>query len=431
MTGRGFGAIRSRSQTNRRSPDVPGPGSARAALRHSRSLAVVTFVASVGVGTLSGCSVGQLRGIDAQRPKPTPIQSALPVPDPVEAREQDALAAIEDFLARTQQYRVPTTAVAAQVPTNGTPPTAARRNPSAVPPDKAVANTQVTIADPLPPKPELAIPALQALVIRGSEPPPTVGPTTPVKTNITNAPLDVHPTDAPLTLERLEKHLQTQLDARKDFSTEWQLRLVQLALDRDADAAKESAYLPVEAQRLLGALVPVIVAVRNMARNAMVTSDEALTRVDLLREALTERADPTVRTVALCRKVVTFGTYEEMTPEDLVAGRTLQTIVYSEIAHLRSERIADGRYQTRLGTRLEVLTADGKSLWQREEPEIVDVCRRRRVDFFIAQRITLPPTLATGDYVLKVLVEDKLSGTAGEAAHPFTIHAPIAVAKGR
>ena len=75
--------------------------------------------------------------------------------------------------------------------------------------------------------------------------------------------------------------------------------------------------------------------------------------------------------------------------------------MYSEIANLRAEKTAEGLFQTRLGTRLEVLTADGKSVWQREELEIVDTCRRRRSDFFIAQRVTLPPTLPAGDYVLR------------------------------
>ena len=78
-----------------------------------------------------------------------------------------------------------------------------------------------------------------------------------------------------------------------------------------------------------------------------------------------------------------------------------------------------------------VLSADGKSMWQREEPEIKDICRQRRTDFFLAQRVTLPPTLPAGEYVLKVYVEDKLSGRASEATHPFTIIEQATLTAGR
>ena len=78
---------------------------------------------------------------------------------------------------------------------------------------------------------------------------------------------------------------------------------------------------------------------------------------------LADRADPIVSNVALCRKVVTFGVYEEMSDEDFVAGRTNPTIVYSEIRNLRSEPVEGGQYRTQLGTRIEILTVEGDSVW--------------------------------------------------------------------
>ena len=67
-------------------------------------------------------------------------------------------------------------------------------------------------------------------------------------------------------------------------------------------------------------------------------------------------------------------------------------------------------------------------MWVREEPEVEDVCRRRRADFFLAQRVSFPPTLPAGDYVLKVTITDKLSGLVGGADCLFTVQAPISVA---
>ena len=127
--------------------------------------------------------------------------------------------------------------------------------------------------------------------------------------------------------------------------------------------------------------------------------------------------------------MLTFGVYDEMDESDFVAGKTLQTIVYSQIDNFRPQRAEDGQYETRLGTRLDLINAAGESVWTHEEPEIVDRCRRRRGDFFIAQRITLPPTLPVGEYTLKLSVEDKGAGRMAETNRPMKLLAPVSVAK--
>ena len=293
----------------------------------------------------------------------------------------------------------------------------------------AFANTQVSVSDSGTGGPSMPIPAVESVTIRWKEP-ENAGTTPPARTNTTNAPLDMQPSATDASLERIVALLQQQLESNKDFAAEWRLRMVQLALDRDADAANVSANLPDDSRTLLTAIVGSAAAARNMMRNPMLTGEEALQQVAALRHALSIRADPTVSAIALCRKVITFGSYEEMAREDFVSGRAIQTIVYSEIRNLKSERNAEGLFETRLSTRLEALTADGKSVWQQVEAEIIDHCRRHREDFFIAQRVTFPPTLPAGEYVLKVLVEDKLSGKVGEASQGFTLHSPVSVAKG-
>ncbi len=232
-------------------------------------------------------------------------------------------------------------------------------------------------------------------------------------------------------VDRIISTLKTRAAGSNDFESEWRLRLVQLAFQPDAEAAEVSPDISQEARSLLTALIRAAVAVRRAMRNPLLVGEEALAGVNELREVLTRRADPVVTAVAFCRKVVTFGVYEEMAAGDFVAGRTIQTIVYSEIRNFQSDRTDDGKFRTRLATRLEVLTADGQSVWQHEEPEIADFCRRRRTDFFIAQRIALPPTLPAGDYVLKVMVEDKRSGRVSETSTPFVISSAISLAKGR
>ena len=76
-------------------------------------------------------------------------------------------------------------------------------------------------------------------------------------------------------------------------------------------------------------------------------------------------------------------------------------------------------------------SASGQSVWRHEEPEIVDVCRQQREDFFLAQMVTLPGTLGPGEYVLKVTVQDALSGKSNQAMLRFTLNSTSLAAAGR
>jgi len=380
-----------------------------------------------------GCATSKAKPTIRAQPIPVVTERTPVGSHPVE-KELEGLAAVEDFLERTQQYRLSKSVIPPQSgePSAGAEPPAATAQaaPPTTSPDQTFANTQVALHEASLPKPLLAIPAVQSVSIRSPE--PIQGKSAdPIQSNTTNTPLDAQPADGSVSVDRLLAQLRNQVNAKKDFEAEWQLRLVELAFDRDAQAFDVSAHLGERPRVLLTTLMQASAAVRDAARDPLQTGEKAIARVDQLHDAVADQADPVVSTVALCRKVLTFGAYEEMPPEDFVSGRSTQTIVYSEISNLRAERSQAGLYQTRIGTRLEVLAIDGKSLWQREEPEIVDTCRRRRGDFFIAQRITLPPTLPAGDYVLKVFIEDKISAKADESSRPFTINSPLSVANGK
>lgn len=368
----------------------------------------------------------------------------------VDPKQEETLSAVEEFLARTQHYSVKPdstinkTIASKELSKNAHEPlsihlpettakTAATPAPAEVPAtseraDQPVVNAKVAVTPSVTSKPPLAIPALQEVSIRkvGGDDESISGAA--AKSSMVNAPLDTQSTDEALW-ERLLKELGAQQEGKQDVDGEWRLRLAQLAADRVADARQVSKSLPQDAQNVLSAYVDAGAAIRDLARNPLMESDEAVSRVGKLQSLIRERSDPKVSSISFCRKVSTFGAYEAMSKDDFVAGRSTQTIVYCEVDCLRSDKTADGGFQARLATRLEILTTDGKSVWQREEPEITDTCRRERRDFFIAQRITVPATLAAGNYVLKVSVEDKIANRAGEAIHEFSIVNPLSVAK--
>lgn len=361
---------------------------------------------------------------------------------PSSGTDTSSLSAVRDFLARTQEYSLPSGAGTAnadlppayaatpRLDRTSPQPAGRRTHPNAaqtVRVDAAYANTRVLLDDTAREIAGPALPVIQSVSIQTL--PIEIPQQEPIRTNAVNEALEAQPADGFISPDRWLDWLTKQTSETRDFESEWMLRMAQLAMNRDTEAIQVSEALPTGARELLTALLQAAISVRGAVRDPFTHGAEALGHVEDLRRAVADRVDPLVSTVALCRNVGTFGVYEEMADNEFVAGRAAQTIVYFEIRNLLSERTEENQYRTRLATRLEVLTAGGDSVWEQEEPEITDVCRRRRNDFFVAQRITLPATLPAGPYVLKVLVEDKISGRVNEATLPFNIHAALSVSR--
>jgi len=246
---------------------------------------------------------------------------------------------------------------------------------------------------------------------------------------MTNVALNVHDEPAAFQFDDWLADLEVEASQGRNIEAEWKLRLVELAIGRDVSSAELGSTLTNETRSLLGSLLETVQAVREVVADPIARGETALARAEALRQALADRSDPVVTTVALCQRVVTFGVYDEMQADALISGRDIQAIVYSEIENLHGEPTSTGQFETRLTTRLELFDASGASVWLKEEPEIVDLCRRRRRDFFIAQRVTFPPTLPAGEYTLKVGIEDLHAGRAAERTYPLTIQSPVSVAR--
>ncbi len=374
------------------------------------------------------------------------------IPDPVHAQalaseqegavdREEVLAAVEEFLKHTEGYQLqePARTPAEKVAASDAVTPGAEQEPNepaemvtvtgdtARLHDQAFANTQVVLTGAPSDQKLPAPPIVESVTVRSVEP-----VALPAKdealAKTTNQPLDMQAEEGPITVDRFLNHLASQAEKTGDFDSEWRVRLARLALGRDVAIPEIPSKLSPAARSILDAVLMVVEAARSAARDPLSPGGEAIHNAEQLLHVLADRADPIVSAIALCRRVVTFGVYDEMPETTFLAGRPNQTIVYCEVRNFRSEQTNDGTYRTALATRLEVLTTDGRSVWQHEESDIPDLCRRRRTDFFIAQRVTLPATLPAGQYVLKVLVEDKLSGKANEATHSFTINGPASVA---
>jgi len=386
----------------------------------------------------------------------TVVPSSLDAPQSEKSLPADptVLAALTEFLDRTREYQLNPDARSAVNPPSQTPELSNIRagaesvgrplNADGISPSidtpisqatgepsmpSTLANAELTLSDPATAKSTIPIPIIQSVTIRASG--TSIAAASPSRTVPTaNQSLDVHEPTAP-AWDQLIARLQALPGADSDFDIQWRLRWLQLAAGRESEAVSESAFLAAEANRMLTTLARLVVETRSIARDPSRSRPQAVELAEEFRQLVAQHSDPAVSAPVLCRKVTTFGVYEEMAPEEFLAGRTVQSIIYCEMRNVRSEVTEEGRFRSVVATRTELFTPDGRSVWQREEPEVVDTCRRQRTDFFIAQRISLPPTLPAGDYILKISIEDRIAARAAESTRPLTLFAQDAVAKNR
>jgi len=415
----------------------------------------IVLVGLALLGLLPGCGSFRFAFRNADEAKShasaltqPPMSDPHPMPReirPEAQRQQDVLSAVEAFLKRTEGFEVADTqarparvadVTASGHPTNRDEPErsttaiddftkrAAETLPAAPRPRaSAVANTHITARIESADATQQAIPIVESVAIQVVNDPEEASDTPPVE-NTTNQAISAEADQAEAGADDFLAKLEAQAKDASDVERTWRWRLVQLALRRERPDQATPQNVRADVARLLDAVLDAVRDARSVAQDPLRTGQEALASAQALVGVLAERADPLIPTVALCREVVTFGVYEPIEKEAFRVGHSLPAIVYIEVDNFTSERTDEDAYRTLLATRLELLTSSGASVWQQEEPEIVDRCHRRRRDFFIAQRIALPATLAAGEYVLKVLVEDKLSGKSNEAILPITINAP-------
>lgn len=402
--------------------------------RDARSLAVLGSVTVICFSLGCQSSGGSFSFLRKPSPEASRERSAKVSPVPREDEEsEDVLGQIQEFLSRTEEYRasggggsspdVSSTLVATKLADQHSGDDKRSTHSDSRPSEQshaAVTNSEVAIDSVIESSPP-ALPVVRSVSILS----PHVGESSePVAVidNTTNKALDAGSVSTTSSIDDVVRHLRDEWDQHHSQVDWWRYKLTSLALDRESDGSVPPPnVVPDQERQILQAVLAVVRSAKKVSSDPLASGESAVEGARRLVQTLADRANPVISTIALCRKVTTFGVYEEIAADHLVAGRAIQAIVYSEIQNLTARRAEDDMFHTELGTRMEILTSDGRSVWVHEEPEISDRCRRRRNDFFMAQRITIPPTIAAGQYVLKVMVEDKLSGKAHESSHSFVV----------
>jgi hypothetical protein len=225
---------------------------------------------------------------------------------------------------------------------------------------------------------------------------------------------------------------EAELAARpSDARVQWRKSMLHLAAGQEDKAGAISEGLTQEQRGLLARQVAVDTSVHNVLNGDRESVDRAYEAASALRDALREGADLLLPTLALCSKVTTFGVYDELPDSALKPYTANQAIVYCEVKNLAAQRDDVGNYRTRLATRMELFTADGRSMWRHSEDQIEDVARQRREDFFVAQLVRFPEDLGPGAYILKATVTDLLSSKTNEVSQRIQIGDSAALTSAR
>ena len=129
-----------------------------------------------------------------------------------------------------------------------------------------------------------------------------------------------------------------------------------------------------------------------------------------------------IEKLELCKSVRGFGVYEPFERKAFLAGQAQKMIVYLELEHFESRRLAPDKREVRLTQEVVLYNAtDGLAVWRQRPVEVVDHSRNARRDFFVVQMIELPANLGVGKYVLKVKVRDLHGETMHEATRPIEL----------
>jgi len=139
-------------------------------------------------------------------------------------------------------------------------------------------------------------------------------------------------------------------------------------------------------------------------------ANQALALIEELQNLLREQADLQISALQLCQEVVSFGNYRPMPESYFRSGKERQVIVYLELEYFRSSWLEDKKeYETLISLTVELLDNQGRLCGRQYRVDrIRDLSPRRRRDFFIAPIVTLP-SVAPGEYVLKVTASDLIA----------------------
>jgi hypothetical protein len=215
--------------------------------------------------------------------------------------------------------------------------------------------------------------------------------------------------------DRLQKRAS---QSPQSVEPQLQYQLYRFLSEEPGSNDEELSKLSPEDREIVNAVTSGLMKFRAVTRGTPdATVAEKIQPMLEMGDALRDRANLTVNNLNLCESVERFGVYEPMNAGELTAGKDTPAIVYFEVDNFHPRKTQAGVWETKLKYELAVYkeASPGVAVFSKPATPVIDRCRTRRRDFFLADNITLPKKLAAGRYVLKVTLTDEQANRVGEA----------------
>jgi hypothetical protein len=228
-----------------------------------------------------------------------------------------------------------------------------------------------------------------------------------------------------LSAERLEETLAQKIrDDPQDLESQLNYELMLFIEGEPVPSMSALAGLRDEDREVLSAIMDGLSNFRSVIRsgqNLLLASKTG--PLIAMADRLRTQSELALPTVALCSMVKTYGVYTPMDSSRFIAGRENQVVVYCEVQNFQSLLTHDNQWQTQLTEQIVLYTESGLAVWpERSQPQpVVDLCRQKRHDFFIARLVTLPANLSVGRYLLKLTVTDQEAHRVAESSTPIAL----------
>jgi len=129
--------------------------------------------------------------------------------------------------------------------------------------------------------------------------------------------------------------------------------------------------------------------------------DEALKTLDELHRTLREQMPLAIVSPKLCRKVESYGRYDEFGHYVFPSGKTV--ILYFEPQYFVCAPVNE-QYLVSLNAKYAITDKDGNQVWQAED-SISHKTTHYLYDLFMTRKIVIP-ALPDGNYTLKIMLQD-------------------------
>ena len=229
--------------------------------------------------------------------------------------------------------------------------------------------------------------------------------------------------DVPASLAQFVDRLASE-SADAAFHDQLQRRVLQALAGNDDEARRALEMFSREQQEVVTGFIELLISLRDAPQSsshaALVGAQDAVTA---LNQAVQRAAGLQVPAFALCTRVDGFGRYEALHPPVFAAGSAPEFVAYCELRDFQSRLAENGEYVSEFGLKLHVLSRSGETVHEFEAADIVDRCRSRRRDCFIAPLVRIDTVLSPGEYVVKITIVDKIGQKVAENRTTFRVSA--------